>query len=163
LWDRQLIRTEKKQVTVKSGFSDSKGSYSGRSIGYSGSAFFPKAFGSFRPHRSWHSGTSTRHTDSYRIKEVTVKIYRVSCKCNQCGHVWSKIVRDDEYNVGQSAGAIPGHSNEDIANQNEVIKLKKQIGELLNVNPSMSADELATRLETDIAVILEALAQMGRA
>jgi hypothetical protein len=91
LWDKYIVADDKHLEAQPSGYSQSTSSYSGNSAGVSvgrSSLFF---------HGGAHSGTSERYTESYKYKEISIKTFKISCKCKQCGSVWKETVSEDKY------------------------------------------------------------------
>ena len=104
LWDKQIIADNKHLEVTPSGFSNQTRQYSGTSRGVS-HGFSAKGYFAFggnpRAHhssnRSVRSGMSSSHSESYKYKEVSVKTFRISCRCKQCGSVWKENVSEDAY------------------------------------------------------------------
>ena len=87
LWDKQLVADNKHVEVVPSGFSNRTTNHRGATLGLS--------------KRGWgvglHGGRSDGHSAHYRYKDVSVKVFRISCKCQHCGAVWLETVSEDAY------------------------------------------------------------------
>ena len=102
LWDKYIVANDKHLEAIPSGFSNQTGHYDGSSSGRSSglSLGFGRR-GNLRLHIGSsghaHGGTSYSRSENFRYKEVSMKTYRISCKCKLCGDVWQAVVSEDEY------------------------------------------------------------------
>jgi Zn finger protein HypA/HybF involved in hydrogenase expression len=90
LWDKQIIADDKHLEATPSGFSIRTGQYGGSSVGVG-------LGGRVRMYLGAHGGSTSGITESYKYKEVSVKTFRISCKCKECGAVWKENVSEEDY------------------------------------------------------------------
>ncbi|GHV54649.1 hypothetical protein FACS1894206_07880 [Deltaproteobacteria bacterium] len=94
LWDKHIVADNKHLEAQPSGYSHRTSSYNGGSTGIS--VGLSRKLPVFL-HGSTHRGTSESYSESYKYKEISIKTFKISCKCEQCGAVWKETVSEDKY------------------------------------------------------------------